>query len=224
MLFDKLSLFADGLVIPTTANTTTFSKVIDLRKCNFIDPMLKIFGTIVGVVNATGSVTTKVQVSDDGYTWTDYVSFTQDGMFLIRCVMPIMNKKRFMRLAFVVGATALGSAIAVKCGLVDEFDMTEIEGCLPTVQTFPPLEDLATDALAEELVIPATATIAKGGNSTLTPSKGFITGWIAPTNKYTITRSGKGIKVALASDAADGNVVVYDGLGKAHTIAVTAGS
>lgn len=222
MLYDKLSLFADGLVVPTTANTTTYSKVIDLRKSTFIDPLLKIYGQIVGTVNATGSVTTKVQVSDNGYEWTDYVSFTQDGMYLIRTVMPIVNKKRFMRLAFVVGGTALGSAVAVKCGLVDQFDMSEIEGLLPSIQTYPPLEDLATDAFAEEVVIVATATITKGSNAVLTPTKGFITGWTAPTNKYTITRSGTGIKIALAADAADGNVTVVDGLGKVHTIAVTA--
>lgn len=222
MLYDKLSLFADGLTVPTTANTTTYSRVIDLRKSTFIDPLLKIYGQTVGTVNTTGSITTKIQVSDNGYEWTDYCQFVQDGMFLIRTVMPITNKKRFMRLAFAVGATALGSAVTVKAGLVDEFDMTEIEGCLPTAQTYPPLEDLATDAMGEELVIATTATITKGSNSTLPVTKGFATGWTAPTG-YTVTNEGGGLKIALASSAASGTVTVYDGLGKAHDITVTAG-
>ena len=147
MLFDKTCLFADGLTVPATASTPTVSKTIDLRKNTFIDPMLKIYGQIVGAVNASGSVTTKIQVSDDGSAWTDYVSFVQDGMYLIRCAMPIMNKKRFMRLAFVVGGTALGASVKVKAGLVDEFDMTEIEGLMPATQSYPPLEDLTETAV-----------------------------------------------------------------------------
>lgn len=220
MIFDKLSSFADGLTIPTTANKTTYSKVIDFRKCNLIDGFLKLYAQVVGTVNATGSVTTKLQVSDNGTTWTSIASFTQDGMILAAAFLPILGKKRFARLAFEVGGTALGSAVVVKAGLVDQFDVTD----LPTMQTFPPLEDLAPlgDALAEGLVVSATAaTINKGSSGTVTIAKGMVTTIVAPT-KYTVTVSGATITIALAADASSGTVSLVDGLGKVTDITVTA--
>ena len=85
MLFDKMSLFADGLAVPTTASTDTYSKVLDLRRNGElgIDGELKIYGQVVGTPNSTGSVTTVVQTSADGASWTDLASQTQDGNLLI---------------------------------------------------------------------------------------------------------------------------------------------
>ena len=161
MLFDKLSLFADGKTVPTTANANTYSKVLDLRKCGElgIDGGLKVYGQVVGAANATGSITTVVQTSADGAAWTDIASQVQNGNLLIGMFLPF-GLKRFVRLKFVVGATALGSAVLVKAGLVDQFDM---DG-LPSLQEFPSpgksagaVEDLvdAADAIrkAEELGI-----------------------------------------------------------------------
>ena len=145
MVFDKLSLFADGLAVKKDAGGTTLSKVIDFRKSTFIDPALRIYAQTVGAANDAvnaGAVTTVVQVSDDGATWKDILSAEQDGMYLCRVILPIANNKRFMRLAFKVGEAALDKDITVKAGLVDQFDMTEADGVFPKVQTFPPLEDL----------------------------------------------------------------------------------
>ena len=142
MLFDKMSNFADGLTVPTTASTDTYSKVLDLRRNGElgIDGGLKIYGQVVGTPNSTGSVTTVVQTSADGASWTDLASQTQDGNLLIGMFLPF-GLKRFVRLKFAVGSTALGSAVKVKAGLVDQFD----QDALPTVQQFPPLEDLAAN-------------------------------------------------------------------------------
>jgi hypothetical protein len=219
MIFDKLSLFADGTTVPTTANANTYSKVIDLRKNQNIeiDGGLKIYGQVVGAANATGSITTVVQTSADGASWTDLASQTQDGHRLIGMFLPF-GLKRFIRLRFAVGNTALGSAVVVKAGLVDQFD----QGDFPSVQSFPPLEDLATDDLATDLAVSATAvTITKGSSGTVAVNAGKVTAIEAPS-KYTVTVSGSTVTIALAADAANGTVVLVGGTGNKVSIAVTA--
>lgn len=138
MIFDKLSMFANGTTVAKTASGSTNSKVIDLRKCNVIDDCLKIYGQIVGTANSAGSVTTKVQTSNDGSTWTDLESQTQSGNRLIATRIPY-GHKRFLRLVFAVGTTALDADVKVTAGLVDNFDQEDV----PAIQKFPPLEDLA---------------------------------------------------------------------------------
>ena len=219
MIFDKLSLFADGTTVPTTENTNTYSRVIDLRKNQNIeiDGGLKIYGQVVGAANATGSITTVVQTSADGASWTDLASQTQDGHRLIGMFLPF-GLKRFIRLRFAVGGTALGSAVAVKAGLVDQFD----QGDFPSVQSFPPLEDLATDDFATDLAVSATAaTITKGSSGTVTVNAGKVTAIEAPS-KYTVSVSGSTVTIALAADAASGTVVLVGGTGNKVSIAVTA--
>lgn len=219
MIFDKLSLFADGTTVPTTANANTYSKVIDLRKNQNIeiDGGLKIYGQVVGAANATGSITTVVQTSADGASWTDLASQTQDGHRLIGMFLPF-GLKRFIRLRFAVGGTALGSAVAVKAGLVDQFD----QGDFPSVQSFPPLEDLATDDFATDLAVSATAaTITKGSSGTVTVNAGKVTAIEAPS-KYTVTVSGSTVTIALAAAATDGTVSLFGGTGNKVTIEVTA--
>lgn len=224
MIFDKLSLFADGTLVPTTANNSTYSKVLDLRKCGQvgIDGGFRIWGGVVGSVNATGSVTTKLQTSADGSTWTDLVSETQNGRLLMGLFLPCKGLKRFIRLVFVVGGTQLGSAIIVKAGLVDQFDIEE----LPDAQTFPPLEDLTElgDALAKPVAVAETTkTITKGSNAEIVVTGGKVASYEAPTG-YTVTFPTGKVKIALASDAASGSVVLVDGLGNKSTITVTAGT
>ena len=219
MIFDKLSLFADGTTVPTTENTNTYSRVIDLRKNQNIeiDGGLKIYGQVVGAANATGSITTVVQTSADGASWTDLASQTQDGHRLIGMFLPF-GLKRFVRLRFAVGGTALGSAVKVKAGLVDQFD----QGDFPSVQSFPPLEDLATDDFATDLAVSATAaTITKGSSGTVTVNAGKVTAIEAPS-KYTVSVSGSTVTIALAADAASGTVVLVGGTGNKVSIAVTA--
>lgn len=223
MLFDKMSLFTDGLTVPTTANTNTYSKVLDLRRNGElgIDGALKIYGQVVGAPNSTGSVTTVVQTSADGATWTDLASQTQDGNLLIGMFLPF-GLKRFVRLKFAVGGTALGSAVAVKAGLVDQFD----QGGLPPLQSFPPLEDIAADgdALQTPLKLAAASgSIAKGGSGTVAVEAGAVTGVEAPS-KYTVTVASGVATIALAADAANGTVYFVDGLGNKVAYAVTATS
>ena len=138
MMFDKMTMFADGLTVAKTASGTTTSKAVDFRRCNCIDGELKIYGQIVGTANSAGSVTTVVQTSDDGSTWTDVCSSAQDGNRLVAMFVPF-GIKRFVRLAFKVGETALDADVKVTAGLVDNFDQED----RPAIQKFPPLEDLA---------------------------------------------------------------------------------
>lgn len=146
MIFDKTLLFADGLEVPATASKTTNSKVIDLRLGNYPDGCVKVYAQILGDKPKDGAITTKLQTSSDGSAWTDLVAFTQDGTILCRAALPITGKKRYLRLAFAVGSTALSAAVKVKAGLVDQFDLDEAD--LPPVQTFPPLEDVAAEGEA----------------------------------------------------------------------------
>lgn len=223
MKFDKLSLFADGLAVPATANTTTYSKTVDLRKCGQvgIDGMLRVWAGVVGAANATGSVTTKLQTFDgDGSGVVDIVGESQDGQTLMAMFLPCKGLKRFVRLAFSVGATALGSAISVKAGLVDQFDVEE----LPTAQGFPPLEDLAElgDRVNDALAVAATsATIAKGASADVALTSGVVASVTAPTG-YTVSVSATKVTIALSSSAASGNVVLAGSDGTSKTIAVTA--
>ena len=227
MIFDKLSLFADGQTLTVSASNSTtinhYSKVIDLRKNQNIeiDGGLKVYGQIVGTVNASGSVKTVVQTSADGESWTDLASQTQDGHLLIGMFLPF-GLKRFIRLKFVTtSAASAGTAytVAVKAGLVDQFD----QGAFPSVQTFPPLQDLATvDALYEDLAVSASsATITKGSSGTVTVTAGKVTAIEAPA-KYTVTVSGSTVTIALAADATDGTVSLFGGTGNKVSIAVTA--
>ena len=155
MLFDKMSNFAGGLTVPTTANANTYSKVLDLRRNGElgIDGGLKIYGQVVGTPNSTGSVTTVVQTSADGASWTDLASQTQDGNLLIGMFLPF-GLKRFVRLKFAVGGTALGSAVKVKAGLVDQFD----QGALPGLQSFP-LSQIADDTTMFPRLCAMTTTL-----------------------------------------------------------------
>jgi hypothetical protein len=141
MKFDRLSMFADKATIPTTASKDTASAVIDLRKNGQIgiDGHLRVWGGIVSDVNTTGSITTTLQTSDDGSSWTSLMSQAQDGKKLAEMTLPPTGLKRYIRLQFSVGTTALSKAVTVTAGLVDQFDIDE----LPAVQTFPPLEDVA---------------------------------------------------------------------------------
>ena len=224
MLFDKMSNFAGGLTVPTTANANTYSKVLDLRRNGElgIDGGLKIYGQVVGTPNSTGSVTTVVQTSADGASWTDLASQTQDGNLLIGMFLPF-GLKRFVRLKFAVGGTALGSAVKVKAGLVDQFD----QGALPGLQSFPPLEDLAAlgDALQTPLKLAASSgTITKGSSGTVAIEAGAVTGVEVPSDKYTVTVASGVATIALASGASDGTVYFVDGLGNKVAYAVTAAS
>ena len=226
MIFDKLSLFADGKTLTVSASNSTtinhYSKVIDLRKNQNIeiDGGLKIYGQIVGTVNASGSVTTVVQTSADGASWTDLASQTQNGHLLIGMFLPF-GLKRFVRLKFVtVSAASAGTAysIAVKAGLVDQFD----QGDFPAVQSFPPLEDLATDAFDADLVVSATtATITKGSSGTVTVNAGVVTAIEAP-GKYDVSVSGSTVTIELAADASSGTVSLFGGTGNKVSVAVTA--
>ena len=139
MIFDKLSMFANGTTVAKTASGSTNSKVIDLRKCNVIDDCLKIYGQVIGGKPSQGSITTTVQHSDDGTTWYDVEghAMTGDGI-LIRARIPF-GHKRFLRLVFAVGTTALDADVKVTAGLVDNFDQEDV----PAIQKYPPLEDLA---------------------------------------------------------------------------------
>jgi hypothetical protein len=125
-----------------------------------------------------------------------------------------------MRLAFAVGGTALGSAVKVEAGLVDQFDAGEV-----SAQTYPPLEDLTAvgDALSENLVLSASSgMITKGSSGTVTVNKGAVTTVEPPSAKYTVTQSGATVTIALAADATDGTVYFVDGLGNKVAYAVTA--
>lgn len=233
MKFDKLSLFADGKTVPATANGVTYSKVLDLRSCGQagIDGLLRIWAGIVGALGAADArkITTKLQTSPDGTTWTEVVSETQDGRSLMGIFLPCKGLKRYIRLTFTVGGTALGAAVTVKAGLVDQFDIDD----LPTVPDFPTAvgaHGLAdgigiADALDKPLVAAETSkTIAKGSNADVAVSGGYIVDKTAP-DKYTLTvTQGVKVNIALAAGAASGNVVLVDGLGNKVTIAVTAGS
>lgn len=225
MKFDKLSLFADGLAVPATASATTYSKSVDLRLCGQagIDGCLKVWAGVVGAANATGSVTTKLQTFDgDGSGVVDVASEVQDGRTLMAMALPCRGLKRFVRLAFSVGSTALGSAVSVKAGLVDQFDVEE----LPTVQGFPPLEDLAEagDRVNEALAVAETTkTIAKGASAEIAVTSGLVVSATAPTG-YTVTASAGKVTVALSSTAASGSVVLSGSDGTSKTVAVTASS
>ncbi len=137
MIYDKMTMFASELDIPATASKTTTSKVVDFRASR-IDDGLKIFGTIIGDVPKDCGITTEVQTSADGTDWTTIGSSARSDSTLIAMCLPA-NCKRFIRLAFVVGTTALSSAVKVTAGLVDAYEHTDT----PDTQKYPPLEDLA---------------------------------------------------------------------------------
>lgn len=148
MMFDKMSLFADGASLAAGANTSKYTRALDLRLNGQIgiDGALKVYGQIVAKTVADADkarVTTVLQTSADGSTWTDVVAETQDGNTLIAMALPVKGLKRFIRLKL-SQTTALSKAYVVKAGLVDQFDQDE----LPTVQQFPPLEDLAANTPA----------------------------------------------------------------------------
>lgn len=130
MKFDRLSLFADGMTVPTTASSTTNSNALDLRNCGQagIDGFLKIWAGVVGALDAGDSskITTKLQTSADGTTWTEVVSETQNGHSLMGIFLPCKGLKRYIRLTFTVGGTALAAPVKVKAGLVDQFDVDEL--------------------------------------------------------------------------------------------------
>lgn len=136
MIFDKLLMFANETTVAKAAATTVTSKIVDFRSTRLIDGELKVFGQIVGEVPATGAIATTVQVSDDGTTWTDLFASAQNGNTLIAAFLPPTHK-RFMRLKFIVGDTALAADVKVTAGLVDQFDQYGI----PDVTAFPPLGD-----------------------------------------------------------------------------------
>ena len=198
--------------------------MLDLRKNGElgIDGGLKIYAQIVDAANTTGSVTTVVQTSADGAAWTDVASQMQNANLLVGMSLPF-GLKRFVRLKFAVGATQLGSAVKVKAGLVDQFDMGE----LPPVQSFPLLEDIAADgdALFEPLVLAASSgSIAKGGSGTVAITAGAVTAIETPSDKYTVTVASGIATIALAATAASGTVYFVDGLGNKAAYAVTASS
>jgi hypothetical protein len=148
MMFDKMSLFADGASLAAGANTSKYTRALDLRLNGQIgiDGALKVYGQIVAGTVATADkarVTTVLQTSADGTTWTDVVAETQDDNTLIAMALPVKGLKRFIRLKL-AQTTALSKAYRVKAGLVDQFDMD----VPPTAQQFPPLEDLTANAPA----------------------------------------------------------------------------
>ena len=140
MIFDKTLLSADGLLVAKTASGKTQGKVLDLRLNGDIgqDGEIKLYAQIVGAKNTEGSITTVVQTSDNGSTWEDVVSAPQRGHRLLAMMLPY-GLKRYVRLEFVVGSTALDTDVKVMGGLVDEFDS---EG-FPKTQSYPPMQDLA---------------------------------------------------------------------------------
>ena len=248
MLFDKLSLFADGKTVPTTANANTYSKVLDLRKCGElgIDGGLKVYGQVVGAANATGSITTVVQTSANGAAWTDIASQVQNGNLLIGMFLPF-GLKRFVRLKFAVGAMALGSAVVVKAGLVDQFDM---DG-LPSLQEFPSpgksggaVEDLvdAADAIrkAEELGIQLSASAVSLSRKTADTTTGtavYVTNTLgtvaaavtlsgSPSDHVTATQDSTDttkwtLKSTSSITAAEYLVTFTDGFGNKAVVTVT---
>lgn len=139
MVFDKLTMFANGDILQKDQSASLKSKAVDLRLCNVTDDTLKIFGQVIGGKPSQGSITTTVQHSDDGTTWYDVEghAMTGDGI-LIRARIPF-GHKRFIRLKFDVGLTALAEQATIFAGLVDNFDQDET----PRIQKFPPLEDVA---------------------------------------------------------------------------------
>lgn len=136
MIFDKLLMFANETKVAKTASGSVNSKVIDLRNTRFIDGELKIYGQIVGAPPTAGAISTKVQTSADGSSWTDVFASAQVGNTLVAAFLPATHK-RFVRLVFAVGETALSADAKVTAGLVDAFDFEDV----PAVTVYPPLAD-----------------------------------------------------------------------------------
>ena len=247
MLLDKLSLFSDGQQVSVSgSNNTTltfFSKVIDLRANGQlgIDGMLRIWGAIVGTVNAKGSITTTLQTSDgvgasgtvgtdDGAgvaTWTDVVSETQNGASLIGMFLPLKGLKRFIRLKYVSvspASSASAATVAVKAGLVDQFDQDD----LPAIAD-PFHDDLAAlgDAFASPLDLSAKAAStvkSAAADLTATIKDGAVVGYAVPSNAWKVGVSGKTLTISMAASvttAGTYTVTLYDGCGNAVPFVVT---
>ena len=129
MLWDKMSCFSFGQAVPATASTNTESKVIDFRLNGGLDDQLRIFGMIKGDPLAAdqGTIVTELQTCDTvNGSYEKICDFTLKGNKLIDVPIP-REHKRFMRLLYKVGGTALSRAVEIWAGLLPE---TEITGAL----------------------------------------------------------------------------------------------
>ena len=129
MLWDKMSCFSFGQAVPATASTNTPSKVIDFKLNGGLDEHLRIFAMITGepLSAASGDLVAELQHCDtvDG-EYAKAAEGTLAGNKLIDLPIP-RGHKRFMRLVYRVGETALSRAVTVWAGLLPE---TEITGAL----------------------------------------------------------------------------------------------
>lgn len=230
MIFDKLLLFAEGKSISASANSSVLSEVIDLRANGEagIDGMLRIYGQAIGTVPAADAskVTTVLQTSADGWNWTDIASASQNGNTLIAMFLPCKGVKRFIRLKFSQGGTALSAAIKVKAGLVDQFDIDE----LGKVQSFPPLEDLLTVLYLDKGAIDLdrkTASTSTGIVVHVTNSVGTVTAAVTLSGStsahVTATPGSNGawtIKSTSSITAADYKVTFTDAEGRKAVLTV----
>ncbi|MCQ2299960.1 MAG: hypothetical protein MJZ81_07555 [Bacteroidales bacterium] len=127
MLWDKLSCFSFGQTVPATASTNTSSKIIDFKLNKGLDDQLRIFGMIKGAPLTSGTITCEVQHCDTvGGSYVKVADATLAGNKVIDIALP-RNLKRFVKLVYKVGSTALNRAVEVWSGLVPE---SEVDGPL----------------------------------------------------------------------------------------------
>lgn len=127
MLWDKMSCFSFGQPVPATASTNTSSKVIDFKFNGGLDEHLRIFAMIAGKPLEGGDLAVELQHCDtvDG-EFAKIAEGTLVGNKLLDMPIP-REHKRFMRLVYKVGETALSRGVTVWSGLLPE---TEITGAL----------------------------------------------------------------------------------------------
>ena len=215
MLFDKLSLFSDGQSVSVSgSNSTTltfFSKEIDLRFNGQIgiDGGLRIYGQIVDTVNAKGAITTTLQTSADGASWTDVASASQDGRKLIAMFLPCVGLKRFVRLKFTSvspASSAEAATVAVKAGLVDQFDIEEV----PSVAD--PFSDADPVALADKIrkareegpkVDKASVNLSRASADQSTGVVVYVTNTLGPVTAAVTLNGSTSTHVTATKDSSD---------------------
>ena len=129
-----------------------------------------------------------------GDRWWHFSASTWSLLF--GAVLP-KGLKRFVRLAFRVGGTALGSAIKVTAGLLDELPSR----AFPKVQTFPPLQDLVPtgEAVSAPLSIGSfsgEATAGTAADFTATIESGVVAGMESADSTLTYAVSGSTLTVS----------------------------
>lgn len=129
MLWDKMSCFSFGQAVPSTASTNTPSKIIDFKLNGGLDEHLRIFAMITGapLSEASGDLVAELQHCDTvGGSYEKVAESTLAGNKLLDMPIP-RGHKRFMRIVYRVGGTALSRGVTVWAGLLPE---TEIAGAL----------------------------------------------------------------------------------------------